>query len=264
MAVKLKTKKEIEILREGGKILAAVLDELKSKVVVGVTTGELEDLACTLIESHGGRPSFKGYNSGGGTPFPSALCTSINNEVVHGPAHPSRVLRDGDIIGIDIGMEYPFRPGMAGFYTDMAVTVAVGKISRSAERLMMITKEALELGIAQVGPGKYLSDIAKAVEGHAKKHGYGVVKELVGHGVGYAVHEEPNVPNFWVNDGSMKDLMLKSGMVIAIEPMFNERGWRVKTASDRMTIVTADGGLSAHFEHTVAVTEEGCVVITDL
>lgn len=255
----LKTKEEIEKIREGGQILAKVLCQIKKEVKPGVDTAHLEETACRLIEEAGGRPSFKGYKSGG-KPFPTALCTSVNNEVVHAPAIPGRVLNSGDIIGIDVGMEYPFKKGEQGFYTDMAETIAVGKVSEQAKKLIKTTRECLALAIRQMKPKNTLNDIARAVQTHAEKNGFSVVRDLVGHGVGKAVHEAPNVPNFVVDKGF--DIVLEPGMVLAIEPMINMGAPGIKTGKDGMSIVTADGELSAHFEHTVAITEDGYEVLT--
>lgn len=283
----IKTKKEIEIIRYGGKILAGILKKLTAKVEPGITTGYLEKMACELIKKAGGRPSFKGYKPmRDAQGFPTALCTSINNEIVHGPALPSRRLNSGDIIDIDIGMEHPTyatfsaeamdvkkatvgklinkESGMGGYYTDMSVTVPVGKISKEARKLINTTRKSLELAIKQVKPGNSLNDIGRAIQQCAEAVGFSVVRDLVGHGVGIAVHEEPQVPNYEINDNSMDNIILKAGMVIAIEPMVNVGGWKIKTVDDGFTIVTADGSLSAHFEHTVAVTEKGCEVLTFL
>lgn len=256
-----KTKEEIAKIKEGGRILAKILDQIKKEVKPGVDTEYLEEMACRLIEEAGGRPSFKGYKSGG-KPFPTALCTSINDEVVHAPAIPAKVLNEGDIIGIDIGMEYPYRNGEQGFYTDMAETVAVGKISPEAKKLVKVTKECLYLAIKQMKPKNTLNDIARAVQTHAEKNGFSVIRDLVGHGVGKAVHEAPNVPNFVVDKGF--DVVLEPGMVLAVEPMINVGSPKIKTGKDGVSIVTVDGKLSAHFEHTIAITESGHDVLTKM
>lgn len=256
-----KTKEEIAKIKEGGRILAEILDQIKKEVKPGANTEHLEEMACMLIEKAGGRPSFKGYKSGG-KPFPTALCTSINDEVVHAPAIPAKVLNEGDIIGIDIGMEYPYRKGEQGFYTDMAETVAVGKISPEAKKLIKTTKECLDLAIKQMKPKNTLNDIARAVQTHAEKNGFSVIRDLVGHGVGKAVHEAPNVPNFVVDKGF--DIVLEPGMVLAVEPMINVGSPKIKTGKDGVSIVTVDGKLSAHFEHTIAITESGHDVLTKM
>ncbi|MBU0620165.1 MAG: type I methionyl aminopeptidase [Patescibacteria group bacterium] len=277
--VTIKSQQEIEIMREGGRILAGILDEICRAIKPGITTDELEKMACDLIKKAGGSPSFKGYKMHDGEIFPTALCTSINNEVVHAPALPSRKLNSGDIIDIDIGYrtsdigsqklnnkyynsKSDIRNLTSGFYLDMSRTVAVGKISKQARRLINVTKKSLELAIKQVKPGNTLNDIGGAVQDFVESQGFSVVRELVGHGVGYKVHEDPKVPNYKITDKSLKNIILQPGMVLAIEPMVNIGGWRVKTAPDGFTSITSDKSLSAHFEHTVAVVDEGCKVLT--
>ncbi len=259
--IKRKSKKEIEILRVGGKKLAMILDTVIKEVKPGVTTEDLEKIAVKMIKKEGGRPAFKDYPMNDEVSFPTALCTSINNEIVHAPAIPARVLKEGDIISIDVGMEYPAKNGL---YTDMAKTVAVGKVNSKIKNLINVTEKSLELAIEQVKPGNTLNDIGQSIQEYVEKEGFSVVRELVGHGVGYEVHEEPQVPNFKINKNSKDNLVLKSGMVIAIEPMVNMGGWRIKTGDDGFSILTIDGQLSAHFEHTVAVTEDGNIIITAL
>jgi methionyl aminopeptidase len=257
----IKTKKELEIIKQGGKKLAAILKKIGKNIKPGVTTGWLENLACELIKETGGRPSFKGYKTMMDTKaYPTALCTSINEEVVHAPALPSRKLNTGDIIGIDIGMEYPYGEDLRGYYTDMAATFPVGKISERAVKLLKVTKRSLDLAIKQVRPGAYLNDIGRIVQRVVEKEGFAVVRDLVGHGVGTAVHEEPQIPNYDI--GEADNIILKPGMVLAIEPMVNAGGYRIKNSRDGFTILTADGSLSAHFEHTVAVTEKGYEILT--
>ena len=277
--IRYKTKKEIELIREGGRKLAAILDFLVKMAKPGITTGDLENKAVELIGKAGGRPAFKDVAMSATEVFPTALCTSINEEIVHAPAVPPRVLNEGDIIGIDIGMEYPFHgvpqsisssPGRpvnkfspgGGYYTDMAVTVGIGEIGEEVKKLLTVTKECLEIGIKQVKPGGTLIGIGTAIQEYAERRGYGVVRELVGHGVGHDYHEEPQVPNYKTEDKRLGNIVLKPGLVLAIEPMVNIGGWKVKTKEDGMTIVTADGSLSAHFEHTVVVTESGVEVLT--
>lgn len=257
----IKTKEEIEIIRQGGKILADILNKLGAMVRPGVSTGDLEAEAARLIEEAGGRPSFLGYPSAG-KPFPTALCTSVNDEVVHTPALPSRILKEGDIIGIDIGMEYPFNKNERGYYTDMAATFPVGQIKLEAQKLIRTTKESLDLAIDQIRPGNNLNHIARAIETHVKKNGFSVVRDLVGHGVGHEVHEPPQITNF-VFPGN-ENIVLEPGMVLAIEPMVNLGRHDVAIGRDGISVVTKDGSLSAHFEHTIAVTEEGADVLTEL
>lgn len=251
-----KTQKEIETLAVGGKILANILKQVAAEVRPGIGTKDLDDLAERLILQSGGHPSFKNYRpSSSDRPFPTTLCTSINDEVVHAPAIPNRILKEGDIIGLDIGMQYK------GLFTDMAVTVGVGQISKAARRLLNVTQEALAAGIEQVKEGNRLSDIAAGIQNYAEKNGFGVVRELVGHGVGKKVHEDPNVPNFVTEESKL--FVMKRGLVIALEPMINIGGWQIVVADDNMTFITADGSLSAQFEHTVAIDHNGEVrVIT--
>jgi methionyl aminopeptidase len=252
-----KTQDEIEVIGRGGVLLSRVLGKIARRVAPGVTTAELDDLAEKEILKAGGKPAFKGYKISGAPAYNSTVCTSINNEVVHGLAHPGRALKEGDIIGLDIGMVYP---AVDGFYTDMAMTVAVGKISDKAARLMKVTRECLERAISVVHAGAKMSDIVNAVQQHAESNGYGVVRDLVGHGVGYAIHEEPRVPNYVGPD--TREMTLKEGMVLAIEPMINAGTWEVETLDDGWTVVSADGSLSAHFENTIAVTKDGCEILT--
>lgn len=253
--IKLKTPKEIEIMKAGGKILASVLNEVIKAAKPGASTEELTNLAEKLIVQAGGRPSFKNYKTAWAeSAYPAALCVSINHEVVHGLPVPDRQLQDGDVVGFDCGLEYQ------GMYTDMAITVGIGKISPEAKKLIQITKECLDKGIKAIKPGKYISDIAQAVYDHAAAHNLGVVTQLVGHGVGHAAHEEPPVPNY--PDNESRKVELKPGMCLALEPMINLGDWPVDTLEDGWTIVTSDKSLSAHFEHTVVVTEAGVEIIT--
>jgi methionyl aminopeptidase len=208
--------------------------------------------------------------------FPSTLCVSLNDEVVHGAAYPERIIKSGDIVDLDIGMEWPVTDKLrkefqapinphsprGGFFTDTCSTVAAGKISAEAKKLLTITRECLELGIKAAQPGNTLNDIARAVQAHAESHGYGVVRDLVGHGVGYYTHEKPDVFNFMIKDKSPENIVLKPGLVIAIEPMINAGDWQVAVADNDYTIITTDGSLSAHFEHTIAITENGNEILT--
>ena len=245
-----KTQKEIEIIAEGGKILADVLKQVAALVRPGVGTQELNELAEELIYKANGVPSFKFYQtSDDAMPFPTTLCASINEEVVHAPALPNRILREGDIIGLDLGLRYK------NYFTDMAVTVGAGKISAEAQKLLNVTQDALALGIEQIAEGKTLADIARAIQNHVEKNNFSVVRELVGHGVGLHVHEDPRVPNYLTEES--KTIKLKKGMVIAIEPMVNVGNWRVKVLDDDFTFATSDGSLSAQFEHTIAIDHNG-------
>lgn len=262
-----KTKEEIKIIREGGKILAQILSKIISKVKPGVATGYLEDMACRLILEAGGRPAFKGLKSKyDRVAYPTALCTSINEEVVHAPAYPSRQLFEGDIIGIDVGMEYPYsgKRKEKGLYTDMAITAGVGKINEEAKKLISVTKESLRRGLTQIKPGKSLDDLGRTIQSYVENEGFSVVRDLVGHGVGYEVHEDPQVPNYLPRQKDREVVLFKPGMVLAIEPMVNVGTYKVLSRPDGFTIVTADGNLSAHFEHTIAVTEKGIEILTEL
>jgi len=253
--VKLKNKTEIIKMRQGGKILASVIDEVIKHIKPGVTTVEMNELAEKLIKKAGGVPSFKDYRvSWAPKPFPSALCISINHEVVHGVPVPARKIKDGDIVGVDCGLIYD------GMYTDMARTVAVGKIDKKVKKLLAITEEALYAGIKQIKPGNHISDVSKAIYDAIDNAGFYVVVQLVGHGVGYSVHEAPQVPNYV--DTKSKDIKLKEGMCLALEPMANMSCVEVKTLDDGWTVVTDDGGVSAHFEHTVCVTSDGHEILT--
>ncbi len=272
----IKKPEEIEIIREGGRRLSAILRELVANTKAGANTGDLENLANEMIEAAGGFSAFKNYPMGGGIFFPSTVCVSINNEVVHGSALPSRVIKSGDIVDLDIGMEWPITSELrerfkapinphskhGGYFTDMCTTVAVGDIGAEAIKLLTVTSKCLLEAIKQVKPGNKINDIARAVSSLAKKHGYGVVRDLVGHGVGYLAHEAPDVFNFEIRENSPENIVLKPGMVIAIEPMINAGGWQIKIADNGYTILTADDSLSAHFEHTVAVTETGVRILT--
>ena len=255
--IALKTPADIANLRIAGKILERVLAAVAASARPGVTTYELDQLAERLIREADAKPAFLGYRAGDSKPFPSTLCASINDAVVHAPAS-LEPLKEGDIVGLDLGLGKKF--GERFLYVDMARTVAIGKVSRVARRLMTATEEALAAGIDEVMPGKRISDISRAVQRRIEAAGYAVVRQLVGHGVGYDVHEDPQVPNYV--DSHFKDIELKPGLVIAIEPMANAGHWAVHTHADGFSIVTTDGSLSAHFEHTVAVTESGHEVLT--
>jgi methionyl aminopeptidase len=245
--VSLKSAREIETMRRSGKITAAVLTELMKAVRPGVTTGKLDEMAEQGIRSRGGVPTFKGYHG-----FPASICASVNEEVVHG-IPSTRVLRDGDLLSIDIGTT------LDGYVSDSAVTIPVGTIAANARRLLEVTQECLMIGIAQMQVGNHLGDIGAAVQTHAERHGYGVVRELVGHGVGREMHEQPQVPNYGKAGTGMA---LRPGLVLAVEPMITEGDRKVEILKDGWTVVTADGKLAAHFEHTIAVTENGPKILT--
>lgn len=254
--IKYKNKEQIKTIAQGGKMLVKIMDQIVKKVKPGITTGELNDYAEKLIEAAGAEASFKNYKAAWAeNVYPAALCVSVNDEVVHGIPSPRRKLKTGDIVSLDCGLKY------LGLYTDMARTVAVGEISAEAKKLVKVTQEALNAGIKKVKPGNKLSDIAKVVQGVAERNGYSVVRQLCGHGVGFSAHEDPQVPNYWPSYDT-RDVTLETGMVIAIEPMVNIGGWEIETLDDGWTIVTADESLSAHFEHTVAVIDDGYQILT--
>jgi methionyl aminopeptidase len=252
--ITLKTPDEIEIMRAANVIVAEVLSELRRRVQPGVTTADLDRIAEDMTRQRGATPAFKGYAPAGRV-FPRSVCTSINDEVVHGIPSERRVLREGDLIGLDFGVCYE------GFYGDAAVTVAVGQADPEAERLMQVTEEALWAGIEQVRPGKRLGDVSAAIQERVERDGFSVVREFVGHGIGRRLHEEPQVPNFGKRDRGVR---LREGMVLAIEPMVNAGTPDVRVKEDGWTAVTMDGSRSAHFEHSVAVTERGPYVLSQL
>jgi methionyl aminopeptidase len=245
--VTLKSPREIDAMRRSGKITSHVLTELMKSAHAGMSTAELDALAERGIRERGGVPTFKGYNG-----FPGSICASVNEEVVHG-IPGSRVLHDGDLLSIDIGTT------LDGYVSDSAVTIPIGNITQKARRLLEVTQECLTVGIAQMQRGNHVGDIGAAVQAHAEKHGYGVVRELVGHGVGRAMHEEPQVPNYGEPGTGME---LRPGLVLALEPMITQASPQIRILSDGWTVVTADGKLAAHFEHTIALTEDGPKILT--
>ena len=253
----IKTQAEIKIIREGGKLLAQILEHVIAKARPGITTRELDVYAEKLILKVGGVPSFKGYQSHkDDPPFPSTLCTSVNEQLVHTPASDYQ-LKDGDILSVDIGMRYP---AQNGFYTDMARTIPIGTVSAESQKVIDVTRESFAKGLAQVKPGNSIADIGRAVQEYVEAQGFSVVRQLVGHGVGYAVHEDPRVPNFY--DPKFEDIKIKKGMVLAIEPMVNVGDYKISTLEDGWTIIAADGKLCAHHENTIAVTDDGAEILT--
>ena len=248
-AIQLKSAREIDVMAEGGRILAATLQLLRETVRPGISTWDLDAAAEAFIRSHpGARPSFKGLYG-----FPGTLCTSINHEIVHGIPSRKRVLVEGDIISIDVGVSF------GGFHTDSAMTVPVGPVDPTTQRLLDVTREALDAGIKAAQLGNHIGDIGAAVQGVVESAGFSVVRDLVGHGIGVEFHEEPQVPN---HGKPKRGTKLVPGLTIAIEPMVNVGGPGTRTLSDKWTIVTADGERSAHFEHTVAITENGPRILT--
>jgi methionyl aminopeptidase len=248
--IQLKSPAEIEAMARAGAILAALFEQLPERVEPGVSTADLDRFAESFILDHeGAKPAFKGLYG-----FPATLCVSTNHEVVHGIPMRQRRLQEGDIVSIDCGVE------LGGFFGDRAVTFGVGRISEAAQRLLDVTKEALYAGIAAARVGARIGDIGAAIQQVGDAAGVGIVRELVGHGLGREPHEEPQVPNY---GKAGRGLQLDAGLVIAIEPMFNAGTARVRTLPDRWTVVTADRSLSAHFEHTVAVTDAGPQILTE-
>jgi methionyl aminopeptidase len=245
--INIKSAREIEIMRRSGKITSKTLVSLMQAARPGITTGELNRIADESIRSMGGFPTFIGYHG-----YPSAICTSVNNEVVHGMPG-DRVLVEGDLLSLDIGTT------LEGYVSDSAITIPIGNVSEAAQRLMRVTQECLMLGIAQMQVGNHLGDIGHAVQQHAESNGYGVVRALVGHGIGRKMHEDPQVPNYG-NPG--EGTLLRNGLVLAIEPMITEGNWEVATLEDGWTVVTEDGKLAAHFEHTIAITDQGPKILT--
>ena len=251
----LKNIEDINKLKEGGKILASILYEAAKMAIPGVKTIEMDILAEKMIKEAGGRPSFKNYKTPDDkVPYPSSLCVSINEEVVHG-IPGERVLKDGDIVSLDLGMEYK------GFYTDSAITVSVGKASEQAKKLINTTQEALNLGIRAVKSGAFIGDIGQAIQFCAEGNGFNVVRKLVGHGLGRKAHENPEIPNFGAKG---KGEILQEGEVLAIEPMITAGRHDIYLDKDLWTWKTKDGSLSAHFEHTIIVTKTGTEIITKI
>jgi methionyl aminopeptidase len=247
--VTLKSKREIEIMRDASRIVAEVLEELRPRCKEGVLTRELDRIAEDTTVRHGAEPAFKGYRG-----YPRSLCTSINHQVVHG-IPGEYALKEGDIVGLDFGVFYK------GYFGDAAITVPIGKIDSETESLLKVTEECLSLGIEQAISGNHLMDLSKAIQTHAESHGYSLVKEFGGHGIGKNLHEDPMVLNY-VTEG--RGIKLRPGLVLAIEPMVNMGTDRVQVLSDKWTVVTADGKASAHFEHTVAITDNGPDILTRL
>lgn len=248
--VTLKSDREIELMRIAGLTTARILDAMCRMIQPGVSTWDLDQYAENECKKLGVIPTFKGYHG-----FPACVCISVNEEVVHGIPSKKRILKDGDIVGLDFGVT------QNGWHGDTARTVGVGKVSPAAEKLMTVTRESLFKGIAEAKAGNRVFDIGNAVQSHAESFGYSVVREFVGHGIGRDLHEDPQVPNYGPKG---KGMLLKVGMVLAIEPMINGGKAEVKVLQDGWTAVTLDRSLSAHFEHTVAITEKGPIILTSL
>ena len=247
--ITIKTKKEIEIMREGGQILAWVMRELEKLTAPGIITRDLNRAAENLILKHNAKPSFKGYQG-----FPCALCVCVNEELVH--CIPcSRKLKEGDIVSLDLGVFYK------SFHTDMAVTLPVGRVSPEARRLIKITKKSLKRGIKKVRPGNTFGDIGNTVQRYVEGQGYGIVRDLCGHGIGRDIHEDPQILNYGKRKTGPE---IKSGMTFCIEPMVTAGDWQIKKSKDNFGLQTKDNSLCCHFEHTLAVTDSGCEILTSL
>jgi len=249
MGIILKSPREVAQMREAGRIVAVVLEEVARKVRPGVTTAELDDIAVNEVRKRGAVASFKGYRG-----FPASICTSVNEEVVHG-IPGNRVLKEGDIISLDFGAQ------LNGFHGDAAMTVGVGRISSQAQEIIDAAKGALMAGIAAARIGARLGDVSAAIQSHAEAGGFSVVREYVGHGIGRGLHEDPQIPNFGI---AGEGPALQKGMTLALEPMLNAGVWRTRVADDKWTVVTADGKLSAHFEHTIEIDDNGSEILTQL
>ena len=257
----IKSLDEVKLIKEGGKKMGEILEELQEMVKPGMSAWEIDQKAEKLIKEAGGIPAFKGYRARQtDTPFPSTICASVNHELVHGIATKERILKDGDIFSIDIGMQYPTDQKGGGYFTDTALTIPVGNVPEETMQLISVTKKALEIGIEQCESGSTVASIGRAIEGYIKPQGYGIVHDLVGHGVGHAVHEEPRVPNYY--DSELENWKLEPGVVIAIEPMITMGSHLVETAEDGWTISTKDKSLNAHFEHTIVITDSEPIVAT--
>lgn len=257
MKVKLKTKEEIVALRKSGKILAEAMNlaiqHAKKAVNETITTMELDEIVEKHIRDKGATPAFLNYSGGGGEPFPASVCVSINDEIVHGIPREDVKIKEGDLLSLDLGVEYE------GMYTDAAVTLMIGEVSDQAKKITEITQKSLSAGIATLRHGSRLGDYGAAVDKVATENGFVTVKGLVGHGVGHAVHEAPQIPNYGEKKTGFK---VKEGMVLALEPMLAVGDDRISLGDDGFSFVTYDGSLSAHFEHTVVITKSGCEIIT--
>ncbi|MCC5620932.1 type I methionyl aminopeptidase [Nostoc sp. CHAB 5715] len=248
--IEIKSPREIEIMRQSATIVATVLKEISELVKPGMTTADLDAYAEKRIREMGATPSFKGYHG-----FPGSICSSINNEAVHGIPSPKKVIRVGDVLKVDTGAYYQ------GFHGDSCISIAVGEVTQEAAKLIRVAEEALYKGIEQVKAGVYLLNLAGAIEDHVKANGFSIVEEFTGHGVGRNLHEEPSVFNYRTRE--MPNVKLRAGMTLAIEPILNAGSRHTRTLSDRWTAVTMDNSLSAQFEHTVLVTETGYEILTD-
>ncbi|MCX6730173.1 MAG: type I methionyl aminopeptidase [Candidatus Portnoybacteria bacterium] len=245
--INLYTEKEVAMMAEGGKVLSKIIHETAKHAKVGIATKYLDKVAEDLIFQYGAKPAFKGFNG-----YPNALCVSVNEEIVH--AIPSsRILKEGDVVTLDLGIEFK------GYCTDMAITMGIGKIDKRLQKLINVTEKSLDLAIKQCKPGNRLGDIGYVIQNYVERNGFNVVRDLVGHGIGKKVHEEPEVLNYGEKATGM---VLKPGMVIAIEPMNLIGDWKIEKAKDGFAFLSKDRSISAHFEHTIAITKKGCEVLT--
>ncbi len=246
--IPLKSKKDLQMLRKSGEILARVMKELEGCVKAGISTLEIDCLAEELVLASGARPAFKGYQG-----FPASVCTSVNEEIVHG-IPSQRKLQEGDILGLDLGVNYK------GYFSDAAITLPIGTVCPKIKKLIAVAREALAEGIKEARPQNHLLDISARIQGFVEANGFSVVRQFVGHGIGLSLHEEPEIPNF---GQPHQGPLLKAGMVLAIEPMVNLGGWEAEISANGWTAVTKDRLVSAHFEHTIAITENGPDILTD-
>jgi len=257
MAITLRSSREIALLRSAGSIVAKVLSKVQDVAKAGVSTGQLDELAANITSKAGGQALFKGVESPyAKRPFPAVICASINEQVVHGIPSPKIRLKEGDILSVDFGAR------LAGYCGDAAVTFGIGKVSPARQKLMDVTKRLLDIAIAKSAPGLKWSWIAGQMEACAKRAGFSVVKDFVGHGIGRQMHEDPKIPNFVSEELLKNDIILREGMMLAVEPMVTMGGSSVRTLRDGWTVVTRDGKCSAHFEHTIAIVKSGCEVMT--
>lgn len=259
MPIYYKSKSEIETLRSGGKILAEILQTLAVSVKPAVSANVLELITRDEIKKAGAQPAFLNYDTGYMGKYPSALCVSVNDEIVHGIPSPEKIFKEGDLVGIDCGIWHK------NLCVDAAITVPCGEISKEARRLLSVTKEALKIGIGKCRAGNFIGDIGYAIQKYVESHEFCVIKSLVGHGVGYKVHEDPQIPNFFpINQKNPKNkgAQIKEGMTLAIEPMISISSEQTKKGKDGYAAATKDGSLAAHFEHTVAVTKRGPLILT--
>jgi methionyl aminopeptidase len=259
MTIEIKSEEELALMRQAGRIVAEVLVTMRDKARPGVSTAELDAVAEEIITRHQAIPAFKGYPHNGQNDFPASICASINEEIVHGIPNPRRILKEGDIISIDVGAVYK------GFYGDAAITLAIGKVDEEAQRLLEVTEGALMAGIAQVREGNRLWNVIRAIQAYVERSGFNVLREYQGHGIGRNMHEEPGVPNFLGRRGQRpKNYPLMPGMTIALEPMVVVGDWHTRVLDDGWAVVTMDSKRSAHFEHTVAVVNGEPEILTRL